>query len=76
MCANTNSGETKKVITPNNGFFVEGWQLHSLRQAQFDKKYLMLVTKDSCAPIPAWNQVSSGSGIMKTVWWLWNRQSI
>lgn len=75
ICAITRNEAAKNFITPDNGFVLEGWQLDSLRQAQLDDKEisLMLVTKESNEPRPAWNQVSSGSGTMKTIWRLWNR---
>ena len=75
VCAITRSEKAKTFSMPGSGFVLEGWQTDSLRQAQLDDKEisLLLVSKESQEPRPAWNQVSHGSGTMKTIWRLWDR---
>lgn len=57
---------------------LDGWQVDAIRQAQLDDKDIspIFVARESNNPRPDWNKVSQGSGVLKTIWRLWNRLEV
>ena len=67
--------QTEKQTLTNNQCLLEGWNAIDVAQEQLDdpKIQTLYVAKRDDKPRPEWNQVSSGSSALKTLWRQWNR---
>lgn len=66
--------QNKQALT-NNQCLLDGWGVIEVAQAQLEdpKIQTVYVAKRDNAPRPEWNQVSSGSSALKTLWRQWDR---
>ena len=67
--------QTEKQTLTNNQCLLEGWNATGVAQEQLDdaKIRTIYVAKRDDKPRPEWNQVSSGSSALKTLWRQWDR---
>ena len=67
--------QTEKQTLTNNQCLLEGWNAIAVAQEQLDDPKIgtLYVAKRDDKPRPEWNQDSSGSSALKTLWRQWDR---